>query len=171
MIWNKDNNFDKYIHTSSKSINDKTNAISQTAGNRKISSVYMNPTISKILFDSSSTPITIDELNPKSNTNSNILFKNGSMSSSRSYINTFKYAQIKKKKKSSLKPFQENNPLTIIESVKQLEEESSSGQITRTIKKIDIIVGILALSSIIFSIIDKELFINKSNKYIKTCMN
>ena len=100
MIWNKDN-CDRYLHTSSKSINDKTNtnAISQTGGSRKISTAFMNPNLSKILYESSSTPMTIDELNLKSNTNSNILFKNGSMSSSRSYINTFKYAQGKKKKK------------------------------------------------------------------------
>ena len=42
MIWNKDN-CDRYLHTSSKSINEKTNtnAISQTGGSRKISSAFM----------------------------------------------------------------------------------------------------------------------------------
>ena len=94
-------------NTTLKSACEKThaNSISQIVGSRNISTNLPKKISSKIIYETTNNPATIDELNPKDTSNfesnSNIRFQNYSInkdtnSSYTSYINQQKYVTQKK---------------------------------------------------------------------------
>lgn len=176
--------FQELLHNTTKSIIDKTyaNSISQIINSRKISTNIQNQPSSKITYENTNNPTTtLDEFNQKSNrsnlqNNSNIRFQNYSIikdsnSSYTSYINQVKYdSENKKKRKSSINPFQGSNPLNLIESIKEIEDTTPYGKIKIKIKILDLIIGLLSAVSIVLSITDNEIFISKSNDFISNYM-
>ena len=168
-------------NTTLKSACEKThaNSISQIVGSRNISTNLPKKISSKIIYETTNNPATIDELNPKDTSNfesnSNIRFQNYSInkdtnSSYTSYINQQKYVTQKKKRKSSINPFAEANPLTLIESIKKIEDTTIYGRIKLQIKVYDVIIGVLAFISIVLSISDNEMFLNRTDDYINKYM-
>lgn len=168
-------------NTTLKSVCEKThaNSISQIIGIRKNSTNLPKQVSSKIIYETTNNPATIDELNPKDTSNlesnSNIRFQNYSInkesnSSYTSYINQQKYVTQKKKRKSSINPFAEANPLSLIESIKEIEDTTIYGRIKLQIKIYDVIIGVLAFISIVLSICDNEMFLNRTDDYINKYM-
>ncbi len=77
----------------------------------------------------------------------------------------------KKKRKSSSMNLMDNNPLTFIESLKKIEEKKSNyGKILMKIKYCDIFLGLLSLISMIFALIDNELYSIKSLQFLNNKM-
>ena len=65
----------------------------------------------------------------------------------------------------------EKNPLAFIESLKKLEEHTSKyGKTLLQMKYCDIIIGLLSIISMVFALIDNELYSSKSLKYINNKM-
>jgi hypothetical protein len=77
----------------------------------------------------------------------------------------------KKGRKASLMNYIEKNPLAFIESLKKLEEHTSKyGKTLLQMKYCDIIIGLLSIISMVFALIDNELYSSKSLKYINNKM-
>ena len=73
----------------------------------------------------------------------------------------------KKGRKSSLMNYIEKNPLAFIESLKKLEEyKSKYGRTLLQMKYCDITIGLLSIISMLFALIDNELYSSNSLKYI-----
>ena len=73
----------------------------------------------------------------------------------------------KKARKSSLMAYIEKNPLAFIESLKKLEEHTSNHGITLLkIKYCDIFLGLSSILSMLFAIIDNELYASNSLKFL-----
>ena len=73
----------------------------------------------------------------------------------------------KKGRKSSLMNYIEKNPLAFIESLKKLEEHKSKyGRTLLQMKYCDITIGLLSIISMLFALIDNELYSSNSLKYI-----
>ena len=73
----------------------------------------------------------------------------------------------KKARKSSLMVYIEKNPLAFIESLKKLEEHTSNHGITLLkIKYCDIFLGLSSILSMLFAIIDNELYASNSLKFL-----
>ena len=73
----------------------------------------------------------------------------------------------KRKRKASILPIVEQNPLAFINSLKQLNDTSTPyGKNIFKIKVYETFLGFFSFASIVFAIIDNEIYISKSRKFL-----
>ena len=111
--------------------------------------------------------------NKKNEKENNIIFEDNKKKKSNSENENKRKSSTstKKGRKSSLMNYIEKNPLAFIESLKKLEEHTSKyGKTLLQMKYCDIIIGLLSIISMVFALIDNELYSSKSLKYINDKM-
>ena len=118
-------------------------------------------------------PININKVNTYSNSNrskNNIFFDDFVEKKSESVEESFEKGNKGKKKRKTIFERIEYNPLSAIDSLKLLkmnEDKTSYGKNFNNIKICEICLGIFSLFSIILAILDNEIYIKKTRKYIK----
>ena len=114
------------------------------------------------------TPSQIEQNNEKTN---NITFNNYTNKNFQNDLKKRKesvFSIASKRKRKSILPLIDNNPLAFFNSIKKLDHTNTPyGKNLFKIKIYESLLGIFSLASIIFAILDNEIYISKSRKFLE----